>query len=745
MRRGLLITVWAFGIAVTAVCQDIVVNDDDGEPAFTKVGTWYQSTTSGYIGTYQYMNSTDPPSYCVWRPNLPSSGTYEVLAAFRRSTNRTTNAPMTITYASGTTVVSLNQYGTNQVVTVSLGTYPFPAGTVGSVRMDNTGASGVYIADCIIWRPVFLGNTAPTISNVTRNPARPVAQDSVVVTAQITDDTTVAAAFLHYSIAPPGGTTTTLQMHDDGAHGDGAAGDHVYGATIPPVPINRSVSYCLSAVDNEGVATTSTVQSYYVATTAPAEWRCIWADSWNASFLNQAHADDLVNTCRANNINTIIPEVRKIGDAYYASSIEPRATNISGGPTFDPLGYLLQIAHDTSGGKKRLQVHAWFVMHRISKGETLDTSHVLVQHPEYEMLKADGSTDSTNRFLDPGHPGTVEWNIAVILDCLQKYDIDGINLDYIRYPETTGPWGYNPVSVARFNAVYGKSGTPSSSDPDWANWRRECVSLEVKKLYVKAWKIKPHVVLTACTVNWGSNYTESTWPTSSAYAGVFQDWVGWLRNHYLDYNALMNYATDNARYQGWTNWSLANDSGRGSIIGIGAYLQSTIQNSMNQLLYARQQGAAGLNIYDWGSEVQGSTSGETRAQFYSALSAQVYPTWVDPPVPAWKVAPNTGIVEGNVLYGATPVDHATVMLEELPGSATVTDGMGWYGILDVPPGNYTLRVEKAGFRTTRLPVTVSNAGDIVTVDAGLMVPVTTSHVEMSSVMPLGGCQEPQGN
>ncbi|MGB9692080.1 MAG: family 10 glycosylhydrolase [Candidatus Sumerlaeaceae bacterium] len=728
--RGFQILLFVM-LSAAALAQDIVVNDDDGAPGFVKVGTWYQSSTSGYIGTYQYMLSTDPPSYCVWTPNLPQAGFYEVRAAFRSSTNRTTDAPMTITYAGGTTtVVHLNQYGANQVVQVLLGTWYFDAGTAGSVRMDNTGASGAFIADCIIWHRVSAGPL--TIANLQRTSSKPTAQDSVTVTATVSSDFPVTSVSLTYNVTPPG-TQATVQAYDDGSHGDGASGDTVYGAQIPPQPVGSTVTYFMAALDSSNATTVSQTQSYLISTTGPVEYRCIWADSWNASFLDPTQAQDFVNTCRANNINTIIPEVRKIGDAYYNSSIEPRATNISGGPTFDPLGYLIELAHDTSGGKKPLQVHAWFVMHRISKGETLNTSHVLVQHPEYEMLKSDGSIDATNRFVDPGHPGTVEWNLAVILDCLAKYDIDGINLDYIRYPETTGSWGYNPVSVARFNAVYGKSGTPSASDPDWANWRRECVSLEVKKIYVKAWKMKPHVVLTACTVNWGSNYTAATWPTSSAYASVFQDWVGWLKNHYLDYNALMNYATDNARFQGWTNWSLANDSGRGSIIGVGAYLQTSVSNSMAQLLYARQQGAAGLNIYDWGSEVQSTNPSQTRTEFYNALKSQVYPTWVDPPVPEWKFYPTTGIFEGTVVDAGTnqPVDHAQVMIDGVSSTATVTDGMGWFALLDVPPGTHTLRIEKNGYKTMLVPASIPSAGSIVTLDLSLTVPVTTSRFELS--------------
>lgn len=46
----------------SASAQVIIVNDDDGPPGFVAVGTWSQSATSGYVGTYKFTLATDPPS-----------------------------------------------------------------------------------------------------------------------------------------------------------------------------------------------------------------------------------------------------------------------------------------------------------------------------------------------------------------------------------------------------------------------------------------------------------------------------------------------------------------------------------------------------------------------------------------------------------------------------------------------------------------------------------------------------------
>lgn len=418
-------------------------------------------------------------------------------------------------------------------------------------------------------------------------------------------------------------------------------------------------------------------------------------------------------------------EIRKVGDAYYNSSIEPRATNISA--SFDPLGYLCEVGHDTSGGKKYVEIHAWFVMQRLATSTSLHPQHVLSQHPEYAMEDINGNKVANNSYyIDPGHPGAVEWNVAVILDCLSNYDIDGINLDYIRYPGSA--WGYNPVSVARFNAFYGKSGQPSLSDPAWSDWRRECITHQVKKVYVKSLMIDPDVVVTTDTVAWGGAGSWLDFESSRAYTDVFQDWVGWLRAGIIDYNALMGYMWRNRYlvepqftgwYEGWCKVSLDNDDIRGSILSTGAYLQHTVQEAADQLLDARSWGAAGLNIYDWGSEVNANTIGETVDDFYRELKAQVYPEWADPPVHEWKVRPAKGIFEGNVSASGAPVDHAAVEIEGDPSTRVYTDGSGWYAILEIPPGEHMLRFSKPGYSDVVSVPTMLTAGQIKTVDADL--------------------------
>ena len=693
---------------------DVVVDNEAGQPVYAETQTWSTSTGTGYRGA-TYRVSTSAGATATWTPNLARGQRYEVVAVFRTGTNRPSDARYTIAFDGGTSTVQVSQYAAvSSVVEMPLGRFDFAAGTGGSVRLEAVTGGMPYIADAVIFRTSV--NDPPMIRPAARTPVRVMTADTVRLTAVITDDDAVTSAIVAYSTSTTP-TVAWVPALDDGNHGDGAADDGMYAATIPAQSTGTTVSWSFAARDGAGQETSSPAESYPVYSEPFPEARAMWGTSWGPGFLNQAEADDWITTCRAANMNMLLPEVRKIGDAYYDSSVEPRANNITGGASYDPLGYLIQAAHDTSGGKPRLQVHAWFVMHRVwmTASGTLPAGHVLLVHPEYEMVKVDGSKDPDMLWLDPGHPGTVEHNLAVVLDCLGKYDLDGYHFDYIRYPGGA-TWGYNPKSVERFNTLYGRVGIPATTDTLWSDWRRECVNLEVRKIFVKAWKLKPAAILSAATFASGSyTYLEN----SGAYTSAYQDWARWLREGIIDYNMIMNYVVDTnpAQFQGWVNRSLAEDGGRGSIIGIGAHASTTVQGTVDQLKYCRGQAADGMNIFAWRSEVSGNLAGETRAQFYDALAGQVYPTPVDPPSPPWRASPTTGFLEGTVLSQGQPVDHASVWIEGHPETQTVSDGSGWYGILDVPVGNHTLHFSKPGLDDTLLPAAMPASGSVVTVDA----------------------------
>jgi hypothetical protein len=101
-----------------------------------------------------------------------------------------------------------------------------------------------------------ISNSPPVIANTTISTSSPTSTNSVWVTAQVTDNVSVATVTPTYNA---GTGATNIAMLDDGLHQDGAAGDRTYGGQIPLFPVGTTVSYYLIATDGAGLSATNPV------------------------------------------------------------------------------------------------------------------------------------------------------------------------------------------------------------------------------------------------------------------------------------------------------------------------------------------------------------------------------------------------------------------------------------------------------------------------------------------------------
>lgn len=275
--------------------------------------------------------------------------------------------------------------------------------------------------------------------------------------------------------------------------------------------------------------------AFGTAWSAEPEFRAIQVHHWVEGGLSPEQIDQTIKWAKDAHFNVIQYQVRRVGDAYYNSAHEPRATNIRGGEDFDPLGYCIKKAHENG-----MEVHAWINVYRVWTGRSDPTNpkHVVNQHPEWVNRNAGGaSREGSSVFLDPGAPKVREYTVKLVADILSKYDVDGIMLDYVRYPRAD--WGYSEGAVSAFNAKYGKTGKPAQTDPQWCQWRRDQVTDTVKAIAAEITRTKPYVKLSAATVAWGS--CPQDFARSDAYSSTFQDWRLWMEQGIIDINMPMNY------------------------------------------------------------------------------------------------------------------------------------------------------------------------------------------------------------
>src|SRR6266852_9113003 len=88
----------------------------------------------------------------------------------------------------------------------------------------------------------------------------------------------------------------------------------------------------------------------------PPQYRALWVDAFHDGIKSPGQVEKLVADAHRANINALFVQVRKGGDAYFNHADEPRALDIVGSRGFDPLGYVIRLAHAST---PRIEVHAW--------------------------------------------------------------------------------------------------------------------------------------------------------------------------------------------------------------------------------------------------------------------------------------------------------------------------------------------------------------------------------------------------
>ncbi|MGO8673120.1 MAG: family 10 glycosylhydrolase [Capsulimonadaceae bacterium] len=458
------------------------------------------------------------------------------------------------------------------------------------------------------------------------------------------------------------------------------------------------------------------------------EFRAFWVDGFNDGFTTPAQCDTLLSRVRAAHCNAVFVQVRKRGDAYYASHYEPWATDDT--EHFDALDYLCRAAH--TPGQPYIQIHAW--INACTVGGRHYTQGIVTAHPEWRSLSDTGADfDGETYKIDPGNPAAADWTYRVFMDIVRNYPVDGIHMDFIRYggeSKTAGHWGYNPVSVARFRSQAGaieNTTTPLWNDPLWQQWRRDQVTALVRRIYLGAVALRPSIIVSAATICWGDGPADDTQyeAKSAAYTLVYADWRDWLRQGILDVNCPMTYI-DLARHPSyWDHWAAFvkdHQYGHRSVMGIGAWM-NTIPDSIHEIEDTRTPStagniAAGAVLFSYaGNDTENETLHQYDNAFYSALAApEVFGTDVPTPNLPWKDHPTSGYIAGMAIRSdLTPYDGGRVTVVPVGAgdvrTATI-DGNGFFGLSDVSPGTYRLETPDIGSYSRIITV---RAGDVTRV------------------------------
>lgn len=454
------------------------------------------------------------------------------------------------------------------------------------------------------------------------------------------------------------------------------------------------------------------------------EYRGIWVDSWHDGFLSKSQVTDLISDVRAANLNSVIVQIRKRGDAYYQSKFEPKATNIIDA-AFDPLAELIKQAHDTNAGP-RIAVHAWLVAYPVCTGRTpSDPKHPYNLHRDWLTRSHTGDLfDGQNHIFDPGHPEVQSYLCDVAMDAVSNYDVDGLHWDYLHYPGSA--WGYHPVSVARFNEQFGRVGQPAKNDPQWSQFRRDQVTALLRRTYLSAIAIKPHIKVSVATLAYHPGVDSiDQFTRTRTYNDCFQDWRSWMEEGILDIHVPMIYYRQQVpeyvtSFDKWSQFAKDHKYGRHLVIAPGLWFNS-ISNSIVQIRKTRtltQNGNKADGIFAF-SHWRFTSDNASRADLWRAFTKStkeddnalpIFAEYVAEPEMLWKTKPQKGHLMGHV-HGNNKTNSLAGARVKVIGDTQktlISDATGFYGAVDLSLGKYTLITSFPGFSSATNVIEVSN-------------------------------------
>ena len=228
--------------------------------------------------------------------------------------------------------------------------------------------------------------------------------------------------------------------------------------------------------------------------------------------------------------NAVFFQVRPVSDALYYSAIEPWSEYLTGTqgrapePFYDPLALAITEAH-----QRGLELHTWFNPFRAGHaGDKSPPASNHITRTHSELIRHYGA----QTILDPGEPEAQAHALAVILDVVKRYDVDGVVIDdyFYPYPEKNSAGRDIDFPDAASWKKYGAASGLSRAD-----WRRENVNRFVLKLSQSVKAAKPWVQFGISPPGIWRPQNPPSVRGMDAYDQIFADSRKWLASGWVDY------------------------------------------------------------------------------------------------------------------------------------------------------------------------------------------------------------------
>lgn len=327
----------------------------------------------------------------------------------------------------------------------------------------------------------------------------------------------------------------------------------------------------------------------------PVENRAVW---YRSSEKSDAEVRAVVEKMKLLGINTVYLETWYNG-SFVGFSENELIKHCTANGSYDAMDGFVRICHENG-----IEVHAWVQNFFIGTVEAQEQANMALANAYPDWLKDKNgkntffySASNTNFiFLNPYDKEVRSFLIDFYKEMLEKYDIDGIHLDYIRFPELNygkTDFGYNENIVTAWQIENATTVNPATLTSgalyqSWLKFRQDIINSFVKEVYEMIKAEDP-----------------DTWLTAAVYPGIpsikndiFQDCANWVENGYVDELFSMSYGADNA-YVSNNASKFVTLSGNKCFYstGISAFGETVPMNFALQMTEVRQTGADGVAIF----------------------------------------------------------------------------------------------------------------------------------------------------
>lgn len=274
---------------------------------------------------------------------------------------------------------------------------------------------------------------------------------------------------------------------------------------------------------------------------------------------------------------------------------------------FDPLRIWINEAH-----KRNIKVHIWFQTFYVgNKPPETHPEYILAQRPQwanYQKRNANSSTiaysvsEHNGYFIDPANPEVQAFLYELLCEIVHRYQPDGINLDYIRYPQALSSnyanydmsnWGYTPYARNEFREIYGVDPMDiKPSDPLWNYWH-----------YYRCSKVTNFVrkVSGLCRAN-KVELTAVIFPNrAGALDTKLQDWKNWSINNFVDGFTPLFLTCDDKTAMNLMEEVLRNKSASTKLYAglFVTFMNGSSADLIKQIHAARKYSLNGLILFDY--------------------------------------------------------------------------------------------------------------------------------------------------